>query len=83
LYGRQYLLAGFRFNRYGRRVLLEIEEGVCRTIPPQWTDLSPVDPEATIGERRCFFRVSDLMELARLIDCHRAAMKESKELDDV
>jgi hypothetical protein len=82
LYGRRYLLAGFRFNRYGRRALLEIEEGVYRTIPPQWTDLSPADPEVVIGERRCFFRVSDLMELARLIDCHRA-IKENKAQDDM
>lgn len=65
------MLSGFRYNRYGRRVLLEIEEGTYRTIPPQWTDLSLPDPEVVIGAGRSFFRVSDLMDLARMIDCHQ------------
>jgi len=82
LYGEQYLLVGFRYNRYGIRALFEIEEGICRTIPPQWTDLSPPDPEAVIGSGRSFFRVCDLMDLARLIDGHRE-MKRNKERADV
>ena len=76
------MLSGFRYNRYGRRALLQIEEGVYRTIPPQWTDLSPPDPEVIIGEGRSFFRVSDLMELARMIDCHRE-MDSKRKLNDV
>jgi hypothetical protein len=75
-------LAGFRYNRYGRRALLEIEEGIYRTIPPQWTDLLPPDPEAMLGAGRSFFRVFDLVELARLIDCHRE-MKGKKGHGDV
>ena len=82
LYGNQYLLVGFRYNRYGRRALLEIEEGVYRTIPLQWTDLSPPDPEIAISEIRSFYRASDLIELARMIDCQQV-LKENKEQGDV
>lgn len=71
LCGGRYLLSGFRYNRYGRRVLLKIEEGIYRTIPPQWTDLSLPDPEVVISAGRSFFRVTDLIDLARMIDCRR------------
>lgn len=80
-YGRHYLLSGFRYNRYGRRALLEIEEGSYRTIPPQWTDLSVPDPEVIISAERSFFRVSDLMDLARMIDCHREIHTKRKPSD--
>ena len=58
---------GERYNRYGTRLLLRVDdESVC-SVPPQWTDLAAPDPEVIIGEGRALFRVADLVELARLV----------------
>ncbi len=59
---------GERYNRYGRRLLLQIDERTVCSVPPQWTDLVAPDPEIVMGEQRALFRVADLMELARLVE---------------
>lgn len=59
---------GERYNRYGRRLLLRLDETVVCSVPPQWTDLATPDPEIVIGEGRALFRVADLVELARLVE---------------
>ena len=58
---------GERYNRYGTRILLEVDDEIVCSVPRQWTDLVAPDPEVVIGERRAFFRVRDLLELARLV----------------
>ena len=68
LSGRQFACVGERCSRYGRRLLLQIDDATVRTVPPQWTDLVAPDPEIVIGEHRALFGVSDLLELARLLD---------------
>lgn len=59
---------GERYNRYGRRLLLQIEDQIVCSVPPQWTDLVAPDPELVLGERRALFRLADLVELARLVE---------------
>jgi hypothetical protein len=59
---------GERYNRYGKRLLLEIDDETICSVPPQWTDLVAPDPETVLGGHRALFRVSDLVELAGLVD---------------
>jgi hypothetical protein len=59
---------GERYTRYGRRLLLQVDEATVCAVPPQWTDLVAPDPEVVIGAQRALFRVADLLELARLVE---------------
>jgi hypothetical protein len=68
LYGQELACVGERYNRYGRRLLLKIDEVAVCSVPPQWTDLAAPDPEIVLGEGRALFRVADLLELARLVE---------------
>ena len=58
---------GERFNRYGKRLLLQLDETTVCSVPPQWTDLATPDPEIVMGERRALMRIADFVELARLV----------------
>jgi len=68
LYGQELACVGERYNRYGRRLLLRLDEVAVCSVPPQWTDLVTPDPEVVLGEGRALFRGADLLELARLVD---------------
>ena len=68
LSGRQFACVGERCNRYGKRLLLRVDDATARSIPPQWTDLVPPDPEIAMGGNRALFRVADLLELAKLVE---------------
>ena len=68
LSGRQFACVGERCNRYGKRLLLRVDDAAARSIPPQWTDLVPPDPEIVMGGNRALFRVADLLELAELVE---------------
>ena len=68
LSGRQFACVGERCNRYGKRLLLRVDDAAARSIPPQWTDLVPPDPEIALGGNRALFRVADLLELAKLVE---------------
>lgn len=67
LSGQQLACVGERYNRSGRRLLLQVDEATVCSVPPQWTDLVAPDPEVVIGAQRALFRVADLLELARLV----------------
>ena len=73
---------GERYNRYGKRLLLQVDDGSVCSVPPQWTDLVAPDPEIVIGESRALFRVTDLLELARLLDQlgRRGALKKPEKV---
>jgi hypothetical protein len=58
---------GERYNRYGKRLLLQVDEQTVCSVPPQWTDLVADDPEIVLGGGRALFRLADLMELERLV----------------
>lgn len=66
--GQELACVGERYNRYGRRLLLRLDEVAVCSVPPQWTDLVTPDPEIVLGEGRVLFRVTDLLEIARLVD---------------
>jgi len=68
LSGQPLACVGERYNRYGRRLLLQVDEVTVCSVPPQWTDRVVPDPEIIIGAQRALFRVADLLELARLVE---------------
>ena len=60
LSGQQLVCVGERYNRYGTRLLLRVDnERVC-SVPRQWTDVVAPDPEVVIGKGRGLVRVADL-----------------------
>jgi hypothetical protein len=67
LSGKELACVGERYNRYGRRLLLRVDDANVCSVPPQWTDLIAPDPEIVIGRGRALFRVADLLELTRLV----------------
>ena len=68
LSGKELACVGERHNRYGKRLLLRVDDATVCSVPPQWTDLAAPDPEIVISEHRALFRLADLLELARLVD---------------
>ena len=68
LSGKDLACVGERYNRYGKRLLLRVDEVAVCSVPLQWTDLAIPDPEILLGKQRALFRVADLLELARLVD---------------
>jgi len=68
LSGREVACVGERYNRYGRRLLLRVDDVAVCSVPLQWTDLAATDPEIVLGKQRALFRVADLLELAQLVD---------------
>lgn len=56
-----------RYNRYGKRLLLRVDDSTLCSVPPQWTDLTSPDPEVALGQGRALFRIADLMELDKLV----------------
>jgi Family of unknown function (DUF5372) len=58
---------GERFNRYGKRLLLQVDESTVCSVPPQWTDVITPDPEIVMGDGRALLRLTDFLELARLV----------------
>lgn len=79
LSGKELACVGERYNRYGRRFLLRVDEVAVCSVPLQWTDLAAPDPEIVLGKQRALFRVADLLELARLVD----EMRERRSLKKV
>lgn len=67
LSGRQFACVGERYNRYGKRLLLQVDARTVCSVPPQWTNAVAPDPAIAIGKRRAVVRVADLMELTQLV----------------
>ena len=61
------MCVGKRYNRYGTRLLLRIDEDRFCSVPRQWTDVVGLEPEVVIGGGRALFRVADLLELSGLV----------------
>jgi hypothetical protein len=68
LSGKQFVCVGQRHSRYGSWLLLDVGGDELRAVPPQWTDFAVPDPERVLGQGRSYFRVSDLVQLADLVD---------------
>jgi hypothetical protein len=67
LRGLQLVCVGERYNRYGTRLLLRVDDDRVCSVPRQWTDVVAPDPEVIIGEGRALLRVADLVGLADLV----------------
>lgn len=76
LSGRRLVCIGERYNRYGKRLLLQVDDEQICSIPPQWTDVGAPDPEIALGGGRAPLRLSDLLELADLVE--RLAAERSR-----
>ena len=76
LSGRRLACVGERYNRYGKRLLLQVDEEQICSIPPQWTDVGTSDPEVILGQGRTPLRLSDLLELADMVE--RMAAERSR-----
>jgi hypothetical protein len=67
LSGQELVCVGERYNRYGTRLLLRVDDDHLCSVPRQWTDVVGPEPEVVIGEGRALFRATDLLELADLV----------------
>jgi hypothetical protein len=76
LSGRRLVCVGERYNRYGKRLLLQVDDEQICSIPPQWTDVGTPDPEIILGAGRAPLRLGDLLELADLVE--RLAAERSR-----
>ena len=84
LFGRQLPCVGKRSNLQGERLLLQTDDGAIWPLPPQWTDLVSIDPEVLASNGRALLLVSNLMELASMVErlCGRLAARSRAECKD-
>jgi hypothetical protein len=68
LFGRHLPCVGKRSNAQGKRLLLQTDDGATWPVPLQWTDLVSLDPEVVVSNGRSLLLVSNLMELASLVE---------------
>lgn len=61
------MCVGERYNRYGTRLLLRVDEDSFCSVPRQWTDVVAPDPEIVLGGGRALLRLADFLELAELM----------------
>jgi hypothetical protein len=82
LFERRLPCVGKRYNRYGKRLLLQGDDGTVWSVPPQWTDLAGLDPAVVMGDGRAVLRAIDLMELASLVKrlSDRSAARQSSKM---
>lgn len=67
LSGQQLACVGERFNRYGKRLLLRVDDANVCSVPPQWTDVVAADAEIVMGNASALLRMTDWIDLARLV----------------
>jgi hypothetical protein len=67
LYGKTFTLVTCRQNWGEQRVYYHDEAGVLRRMPLAWTSVAPEDPFVSLAAGRSAFRVTDLLELSRLL----------------
>jgi hypothetical protein len=67
LSGRQLVCVGKRYNRYGTRLLLRVNEKTVCSVPPQWTDDVGPEPDVVIGKGRAVAGVVELFQLAEFV----------------
>jgi hypothetical protein len=65
---RQLVCIGERYNRYGKRLLLRVDDDTICSVPPQWTDMAAAEPDIVMGQGRTLLRFVDLMELAQFVE---------------
>ena len=59
------------------RVCVRDEHGQVRSLPAAWTDVVAADPFVVMAAGRCPFRVTDLLELADLVERLRSGAAQA------
>ena len=67
LFGRDYDLVQYRHFWGEDRVVYVDETGEARSMPARWTSTVAEDPAVVVSAGRAHFRVTDLVELAKLV----------------
>jgi hypothetical protein len=76
LHGQTFALVTCRHNWSEDHVYYRDEAGTLRPVPLAWTSLGPEDPFVSLSAGRSAFRVTDLVELSRLL----AALTQGQEV---
>ena len=79
LRGKVLELVARRRNWGEEQVYYHDESGRLCSLPLKWTSLAPVDPFVSLSAGRAAFRVSDLLELSRLLSSLREGKKEEND----
>jgi len=66
-FGEEFELLTVRHNWGEYRVYCEDRDGAVISFPVPWTNAAAPDPVVLASRGRSFFRVEDLLELARLL----------------
>jgi Family of unknown function (DUF5372) len=77
LVGQEFALITYRQNWGEDRVYFHDNHEKLVSIPALWTSLFPDDPWVSLSNNQSYFRVPDLLELARLIEGIRATSDSS------
>jgi hypothetical protein len=67
LFQQEFEVVSYRQNWGEDRVWFHDGNGQLHSIPASWTDVAEVDPFVVVAAGRSLFRISDLLELAQLI----------------
>jgi hypothetical protein len=67
LHGQVFELVTYRRNWGEDRVYYHDEAGTLRSLPATWTSMAPEDPFVSLAGGRSPFRMTDLLELVRLL----------------
>jgi len=67
LYGREYDLIQYRHFWSEDRVVYVDEAGKARSLPARWTSAVADDPAVIVSAGRGHLRVTDLIELVKLV----------------
>ncbi len=68
LRGREFALLQRKHTWDDDRVFFSDDEGRLCSLPTGWTDVAPADPFLVIAAGRSRLRVSDLLDLADLVE---------------
>ena len=79
LYGQQFEMLSYRHNWGEYRVTFYETPDRVRALPATWTSLAPSDPSVVLAAGRAAFRMTDLLELSRLIQCLEEEDREGTE----
>lgn len=60
-------MVSYRQNWGEDRVWFHDKNGRLQSVPAKWTDAAEVDPFVVVAAGRSLFRITDLLELAQLI----------------
>jgi Family of unknown function (DUF5372) len=82
LSGKVFELVTCHTNWGDEQVYYHDETGKLCSLPLKWTSLAPADPFVSLSAGRAAFRVSDLLELSRLLASLQEGKKEENDAEN-